>query len=79
MRLSENKGAMFWLNAFTELQNRGVKNILIACVDRLKGFPDAINAVYTTNAIESLNSVIRKTIKKRKLFQIDTSDKKVIY
>ena len=165
--LSENEGAKFWLSVLTELQNRGVKDILIACVDGLKGFPDAINAVfpetqiqlcivhmvrnsvkyvpwkdykavtaelkqiyqsvteeeallalnqfaehwddkypqiskswrthwhnlntlfnypadirkviYTTNAIESLNSVIRKAIKKRKLFPTDDSARKVIY
>jgi len=165
--LSENEGAKFWLNVLTELQNRGVKDILIACVDGLKGFPDAIStafpdaqiqlcivhmvrnslkyvtwkdykavtadlkqvyqsateeeallaldrfcdrwddkypqiskswrthwenlntlfnypqeirkAIYTTNAIESLNSVIRKAIKKRKLFPTDDSAKKVIY
>ena len=39
--LSENKGATFWLGVLTELQNRGVKDILIACVDGLKGFPEA--------------------------------------
>lgn len=165
--LSENEGAKFWLNVLTELQNRGVKDILIACVDGLTGFPDAINAVfpqaqiqlcivhmvrnsmkyvawkdykavttdlktiyqsttedealqalqafadkwddkypqiskswnkhwhnlntlfaypqdirkaiYTTNAIESLNSVIRKAIKKRKLFPTDDAAKKVVY
>jgi transposase-like protein len=167
MWLSENEGAKFWLNVLTELQNRGVKDILIACVDGLKGFPDAITtvfpeaqiqlcivhmvrnsmkfvpwkdykpvtadlkqiyqsateeeallaldrfadrwddkypliskswrnhwenlntlfnyppdirkAIYTTNAIESLNSVIRKATKKRKLFPTDDSAKKVIY
>jgi len=155
------------LNVLTELQNRGVKDILIACVDGLKGFPDAINtafpkaqiqlcivhmirnsvryvpwkdykavtadlkkiyqsvtedeallaldsfearwddkypqisrswrahwdnlntlflypqdirkAIYTTNAIESLNSVIRKALKNRKLFPTDDSAKKVVY
>ena len=165
--LSENEGAKFWLNVLTELQNRGVKDILIACVDGLKGFPYAIStafpdaqiqlcivhmvrnslkyvtwkdykavtadlkqvyqsvieeeallaldrfsdrwddkypqiskswrthwenlntlfnypeeirkAIYTTNAIESLNSVISKAIKKRKLFHTDDSAKKVIY
>ena len=46
MWLSENEGAKFWLGVLTELQNRGVKDILIACVDGLKGFPDAINTVY---------------------------------
>jgi transposase-like protein len=167
MWLSENEGAKFWLNVLTELQNRGVNDILIACVDGLKGFPDAIQtvfpqtqiqlcivhmvrnsikyvpwkdykpvtedlkriyrsvteeeallaleqfserwdgkypqisrswrshwdslntlfnypedirrAIYTTNAIESLNSVIRKAIKKRKLFPTDDSAKKVVY
>lgn len=167
MWLSENEGAKFWLNVLTELQNRGVKDILIACVDGLKGFPEAIQtafplaqiqlcivhmvrnsikyvpwkdykpvtadlkriyqsvteeeallaltqfeerwdakypqisrswrahwhnlntlfkypedirrAIYTTNAIESLNSVIRKAIKKRKLFPTDNSAKKVVY
>src|SRR5699024_11560202 len=44
--LSENEGAKFWLGVLTELQNRGVQDILIACVDGLKGFPDAINTVY---------------------------------
>jgi len=165
--ISENEGAKFWLNVLTELHNRGVKDILIACVDGLKGFPDAINtvfpetqvqlcivhmvrnsmkyvpwkdykavtgdlkkiyqsvtedeallaleqfagrwdnkypqiskswrshwnnlntlfnypedirrAIYTTNAIESLNSVIRKAVKKRKLFPTDDSAKKVVY
>ena len=165
--MSENEGAKFWLNVLTELQNRGVKDILIACVDGLKGFPEAINtvypkaqiqlcivhmvrnsmkyvpwkdykeiaadlkkiyqapteedawlsleyftdkwdekypqiskswrnhwenlntlfiypedirkAIYTTNAIESLNSVIRKAIKKRKLFPNDDAAKKVTY
>lgn len=167
MWLAENEGAKFWLNVLTELQNRGVKDILIACVDGLKGFPDAINtvypeariqlcivhmvrnslkfvpwkdykavtadlkqiyqsvteeeallalerfetnwdskypqiskswrahwqnlntlfdypeeirkAIYTTNAIESLNSVIRKVLKKRKLFPNDDSARKVVY
>jgi putative transposase len=46
MWIAENEGAKFWLNVLTELQNRGVKDILIACVDGLKGFPDAISPVY---------------------------------
>jgi putative transposase len=39
---SGNEGAKFWLGVLTELRNRGVKDILIACVDGLKGFPQAI-------------------------------------
>lgn len=165
--LSENEGAKFWLNVLTELQNRGVEDILIACVDGLKGFPEAIEtafpqteiqlcivhmvrnslkfvpwkdykavtadlkaiyrasteeaallaltafedrwdekypqigkswrmhwpnlntlfkypadirkAIYTTNAIESLNSVVRKAVRKRKLFPSDEAAKKVVY
>jgi transposase-like protein len=165
--LAENEGAKFWLSVLTELQNRGVRDILIACVDGLKGFPDAINtvypqtqiqlcivhmvrnsmkyvpwkaykpvaadlkliyqsateedallaldrfserwdesypqisrswranwenlntlfgyppdirkAIYTTNAIESLNSVVRKAVKKRKLFPSDDAARKVVY
>ena len=167
MWLSENEGAKFWLSVLTELQNRGVKDIFIACVDGLTGFPEAINTayphtkiqlcivhlirnslrfvpwkdrkavagdlkriyqsatvdeaeqellhfgeqwdekypaiakswrehwpniitlfdypdeirkvIYTTNAIESLNSVIRKAIKNRKIFPHDHSALKVVY
>lgn len=167
MWIAQNEGAKFWLSVLTELKNRGLNDILIACVDGLKGFPEAINAVYpqthiqlciihmvrnslkyvswkdykavtsdlksiyqsvteesalhalddfsqkwdekypqiskswtanwsnlntffaypddirkaiyTTNAIESLNSVIRHATKKRKLFPTDDSVKKVIY
>jgi len=165
--ITENEGAKFWLGVLTELNNRGINDVLIACVDGLKGFPDAINtvfpktqiqlcivhmvrnslrfvpwkdyrevtkdlkriyqaateeaallaldsfakkwdkkyplisrswhthwanlntlflypedirkAIYTTNAIESLNSVIRKATKNRKLFPNDDSAKKVVY
>jgi len=165
--IAENEGSKFWLSVLTELNQRGVKDILIACVDGLTGFPEAINAVfpktriqlcivhlvrnslryvsykdmkavagdlktiyqsvtmeqaenalltfgekwdakypaisrswtnnwqnivtlfafpqeirkiiYTTNAIESLNSVIRKSINNRKIFPNDQSALKVIY
>jgi putative transposase len=43
---AENEGAKFWLQVLTEMQNRGVKDIFIACVDGLKGFPEAIETVY---------------------------------
>ncbi|HFU0690323.1 TPA: IS256 family transposase [Morganella morganii] len=167
MWLAENEGAKFWLSVLTELKNWGLQDILIACVDGLKGFPGAINsvypqthiqlciihmvrnslkyvvwkdykavtaglktiyqaatedaallaldkfagtwdekypqiskswrahwenlntffgyppdirkAIYTTNAIESLNSVIRQALKKRKVFPTDDSVRKVIY
>ena len=43
---SANEGAKFWLSVLTEMQNRGLKDIFIACVDGLKGFPQAIETVY---------------------------------
>lgn len=167
MWISENEGAKFWLSVLTDLQNRGMKHMFIACVDGLKGFPDAISAtfpdakiqlcivhmvrnslklvpwkdykeivadlkriyqsvteqeasleldhfaekwdgkypqiskswrahwvnlitifdypadirkvIYTTNAIESLNSVVRKSVKTRKVFPSDDAALKVIY
>src|SRR5215467_7715373 len=43
---SSNEGAKFWLGVLTELKNRGVKDVLIACIDGLKGFPQAVEAVF---------------------------------
>jgi putative transposase len=43
---SANEGAKFWLSVLTELKNRGVKDVLIVCVDGLKGFPQAIETVF---------------------------------
>lgn len=44
--ISESEGAHFWLNVMTELKGRGVQDILIACVDGLKGFPEAIGSIF---------------------------------
>jgi len=52
MWAAENEGAKFWLAILTELKNRGVKDILIACVDGLKGFPEAIAAIYPQTEIQ---------------------------
>lgn len=49
---SETEGAKFWLSVLTELQNRGVKDILIACVDGLKGFPEAIESVFPRTMVQ---------------------------
>lgn len=40
--IAQNEGAKFWLQVVTELRNRGVQDIFVACVDGLKGFPEAI-------------------------------------
>ena len=50
--ISQNEGAKFWLGVMTELKNRGVHDILIAAVDGLVGFPDAIAAVYPETEVQ---------------------------
>ena len=50
--LSENEGANFWLQVLTDLNNRGVQDILIASVDGLKGFPEAINAIFPNTEVQ---------------------------
>ena len=50
--IAKTEGAKFWLNIITELQNRGVKDIFIACVDGLKGFPEAIEAVFPQTQVQ---------------------------
>ena len=50
--LNESEGAKFWLQVLTDLQNRGVEDILIASVDGLKGFPEAINAVFPDTEVQ---------------------------
>jgi len=50
---SANEGAKFWLQVLTELRNRGVKDIFIACVDGLKGFPQAIEAIFPQAQVQT--------------------------
>ena len=50
--IAKTEGAKFWLTVITELQNRGVKDIFIACVDGLKGFPEAIEAVFPQTQVQ---------------------------
>ena len=50
--LSESEGANFWLQVLTDLYNRGIEDILIASVDGLKGFPEAINAIYPNTEVQ---------------------------
>ncbi|MCJ7629418.1 MAG: IS256 family transposase [Longimicrobiales bacterium] len=50
--VGEAEGAKFWLSVLTELKNRGVEDILIAAVDGLKGFPDAIEAVFPKTQVQ---------------------------
>src|SRR5437868_3166709 len=50
--VAQQEGAKFWLQVLTDLQNRGVKDIFIACVDGLKGFPEAIEAIYPHTEVQ---------------------------
>jgi putative transposase len=52
MWMAQTEGAKFWLSVLTELQNRGVKDIFIACVDGLSGLPEAIEAVYPQTRVQ---------------------------
>jgi putative transposase len=53
MYLSESEGAKFWLSVLTDLKSRGVEDILIACIDGLKGFPEAIGAIFPRTEIQT--------------------------
>ena len=80
--LSENEGANFWLSVLTDLQARGVEDILIASVDGLKGFPEAINAIFPKTEVQlcvvhQIRNSIRYVIsKEQKEF---AKDLKLIY
>lgn len=62
--IGENEGAKFWLKVCTELKNRGVEDILIVCIDGLKGFPDAIHTVFPQTRVQlCIIHQIRNTLK----------------
>lgn len=64
MYVAQSEGSNFWLSVLTDLQNRGVKDILIACVDGLTGFPDAIQAVFPNTDVQlCIVHQIRNSIK----------------
>lgn len=75
--VSETEGANFWLQVLTDLQNRGVQDILIACIDGLKGFPEAIKSVFPKTEIQSCivhqirNSLRYVASKDKKAFMFD--------
>jgi putative transposase len=80
--LSDQEGAHHWLSVLTDLHNRGVKDILIACVDGLKGFPEAIESIYPDTEIQHCiihqirNSMKYVASKNQKAFMADL---KVVY
>lgn len=62
--IGENEGAKFWLKVCNELKNRGVEDILIVCIDGLRGFPDAIHTVFPETRIQlCIIHQIRNTLK----------------
>lgn len=64
MYISRNEGANFWLSVLTDLQNREVKDILIACIYGLKGFPETIQSVNPNISIQlCVAHQIRNSIK----------------
>jgi transposase-like protein len=64
MYISETEGARFWLNVLTDLQQRGVKDILIACIDNLSGFEEAIGSIFPKTEVQScIVHQVRNTIK----------------
>ena len=80
--IGESEGANFWLSVITELKNRGVEDILIACIDGLKGFPDAINSVFPNTEIQlCLIHVMRNTLRfiSQKDYKEITKDLKQVY
>ena len=80
--IAETEGAKFWLSVLTELKTRGVEDILIACVDGLSGFPQAIEAVYPDTRIQlCIVHMVRNSLKyvSWKDYKAVTRDLKKIY
>jgi transposase-like protein len=77
MYVSENEGANFWLSVLTNLQQRGISDILIACIDNLKGFAEAIAKVYPQTEVQTCivhqirNSLKYVASKDQKTFMTD--------
>lgn len=75
--ISESEGANFWLQVLTDISNRGVTDILIACVDGLKGFPEAIETIFPKTEVQLCvvhqirNSLKYVASKNKKEFMVD--------
>lgn len=80
--ISENECSKFWLGILTELKNRGIQEIFIACVDGLTGFPDAINVVFPKTKVQlCIVHMVRNSVRyvSYKDLKAVTSDLKRIY
>jgi putative transposase len=82
MYVSESEGAKFWLSVLTDMQQRGLKDILIACIDNLGGFEEAIASIYPRTEVQSyIVHQLRNTMKyvASKDVKIVIADVKLIY
>src|ERR1700679_4212275 len=82
MWFQANEGAKFWMQVLTDLKQRGVRDILICCVDGLKGFPEAIEAVFPATTVQTcIVHLIRNSLKyvPRREFADVARDLKPIY
>ncbi len=80
--IAQTEGAKFWLSVLTELQNRGVKDIFIACVDGLSGLPEAIEAVYSQTRVQlCMVHLVRNSLRyvSHKHMKAVATDLKAIY
>jgi putative transposase len=82
MWFQDTEGAKFWMQVLSELKQRGVTDILIACVDGLKGFPEAIEAIFPATTVQTcIVHLIRASLRyvPRRQFDAVTKDLKPIY
>ena len=82
MWFQATEGAKFWMQVLTELKQRGVRDILICCVDGLKGFPEAIEAVFPETVVQTcIVHLIRTSLKyvPRRQYEQVVKDLKPIY
>ncbi|WP_250311878.1 IS256 family transposase [Rickettsia endosymbiont of Oedothorax gibbosus] len=80
--IGKNEGAKFWMQVVTELKNRGIEQIYVACVDGLKGFPEAISSVFLSTIVQlCIVHMVRNSVKyvSYKDLKEVTSDLKQIY
>ncbi|WP_342271942.1 IS256 family transposase [Candidatus Tisiphia endosymbiont of Parasteatoda lunata] len=80
--IGKNEGAKFWMQVVTELKNRGIEQIYVACVDGLKGFPEAISSVFPSTIVQlCIVHMVRNSVKyvSYKDLKEVTSDLKQIY
>jgi putative transposase len=82
MWFQANEGAKFWMQVLTDLKQRGVQDILICCVDGLKGFPEAIEAIYPQTTVQTcIVHLIRHSLKyvPRRQYEAVVKDLRPIY